>query len=91
MAQGIYSRGTTFEGWKDESGKGKFPHFEWVPNADRYDLMINNEHMQYMDVFDPDFMHPVPDRDSRSLEELTKTFLSSNFVDIELELAKNST
>ena len=87
----MYNRGTRFEGWKDESGKGKFPHFEWVPNADRYDLKINNEHVQYMDVFDPDFVHPVSDRDSRSLEELTKTFLSSNFVDIELELAKNST
>ena len=73
------------ERWK---WKGKFPHFEWVSNAGRYDLKINNEHVQYMDVFDPDFVHPVPDRDSRSLEELTKTFLSSNFVDIELELAK---
>ena len=84
----MHNRGTRFEGWKDESGKGKFPHFEWVTNAERYDLKINYEHMQYMDVFDPDFIHPVPLQGSRSLEELTKTFLSSNLVDIELELAK---
>ena len=84
----IYNRGRRFEGWKDESGKGKFPHFEWVLNADRYDLKINNEHVQYMDVFDPDFNQPVTPQDKRSLEELTKSFLSSNFVEIELELAK---
>ena len=44
--------------------------------------------MQYKDVFDPDYLHPVPDRDSRSLEELTKSWLANNHVDIELELAK---
>ena len=82
------SRGRRFEEWKDESGKGKFPHFEWVLNADRYDLKINNEHVQYMDVFDPDYLHPPPPQDKRSLEELTKNWLANNHVDIELELAK---
>ena len=57
-------------------------------NADRYDLKINNEHVQYTDVFDPDFLHPVPPQDKRSLEELTKSWLANNHVDIELELAK---
>ena len=84
----MYNRGRRFEGWKDESGKGRFPHFEWVSNANRYDLKINNEHVQYKDAFDPDYLHPVPDRDSRSLEELTKSWLANNHVDIELELAK---
>ena len=84
----MYNRGRRFEGWKDESGKGKFPHFEWVLNADRYDLKINNEHVQYMDVFDPDFNQPVTPQDKRSLKELTKSFLNSNLVEIELELAK---
>ena len=84
----MYNRGRRFEGWKDDIGKGKFPHFEWVLNADRYDLKINNEHVQYMDVFDPDFLHPVPPQDKRSLEELTKLWLANNHVDIELELAK---
>ena len=84
----MYNRGRRFEGWKDESGKGKFPHFEWVSNANRYDLKISNEHVQYKDAFDPDYLHPVPDRDSRSLEELTESWLANNHVDIELELAK---
>ena len=84
----MYNRGRRFEGWKDVSGKGKFPHFEWVLNADRYDLKINNEHVQYMGVFDPDFNQPVTPQDKRSLEELTKSFLNSNLVEIELELAK---
>ena len=57
-------------------------------NADRYDLKINNEHVQYMDVFDPDFLHPFPSQDKRSLEELTKSWLANNYVDTELELAK---
>ena len=82
------NRGRRFEGWKDESGKGKFLHFECVKNADRYDLKINNEHVQYMDVFDPDYLLPPPPQDKRSLEELTKTWIASNHVDIELELAK---
>ena len=38
----MYNRGRRFEGWKDESGKGRFPHFEWVLNADRYDLSMCN-------------------------------------------------
>ena len=84
----MYNRGRRFEGWKDGSGKGKFPHFEWVLNTDRYDLKINNEHVQYMDVFDPNFLHPLPPQGKRSLEELTKNWLANNHVDIELELAK---
>ena len=84
----MYNRGRRFEGWKDESGKGKFPHFEWVLNADRYDLKINNEHVQYVNVFNPDFIQPTPPLSKRSTEELTKSFLNSNAVDIELELAK---
>ena len=84
----MYNRGRRFEGWKDESGKGKFPHFEWVLNADRYDLKINNEHVQYVNVFNPDFIQPTPPLSKRSTEELTKSFLNSNAVDIELQLAK---
>ena len=61
----MYNRGRRFEGWKHESGKGKFSHFEWVLNADRYDLKINNEHVQYMDVFDPDFNQLVTPQDKR--------------------------
>ena len=57
-------------------------------NADRYDLKINNEHVQYMDVFDPDYLVPPQPQDKRTLEELTKTWVASNHVDIELELAK---
>ena len=49
---------------------------------------IRFEHVQYMDVFDPDFNQLVTPQDKRSLEELTKSFLSSNFVEIELELAE---
>ena len=84
----LYNRGRRFEGWTDALGKGKFPHFEWVQNADRYDLKINNEHVQYMDVFNPNYLLPPPAADKRTLEELTKSWLGSTHVDIELELAK---
>ena len=60
----MYNQGR-FEGWKDGSGKGKFSHFELGVEYDRYDLKINNEHMQYMDMLDPDFLHPVPAQDKQ--------------------------
>ena len=41
-----------------------------------------------MDVFDPNFLHPPPPQDKRSLEELTKNWLANKHVEIELELAK---
>ena len=84
----MYNRGRRFDGWTDASGKGKFSHFEWVQNADRYDLKIKNEHVHYMDVFDPDYIQPPPPADSRTKEALTKRWFSSSHVDIELELAK---
>ena len=59
-----------------------------ISNADRYDLKINNEHVQYMNVFDPEYLHPEPAQDERTLGKLTKTWLANNHVDIELELAK---
>ena len=65
MVQGIC---ITKEGLKDgkmEVEKGNFLISNWVLNADRYDLKINNEHMQYMDMLDPDFLHPVPAQDKQ--------------------------
>ena len=84
----LHNRGRRFDGWTDSKGKGKFPHFEWVQNADRYDLKINNEHVHYMDVFDPDYLAPPAPADKRTLEALRKSWFGSNHVDIELELAK---
>ena len=84
----LHNRGRRFAGWTDSKGKGKFPHFEWVQNADRYDLKINNEHVHYMDVFDPDYLAPPAPADKRTLEALRKSWFGSNHVDIELELAK---
>ena len=48
----MYNRGRRFEGWKDESGKGKFPHFEWVLNADRYEgkYLFEPLHLQYLPI-----------------------------------------
>ena len=56
----MHNRGTRLKEWKDAKGKGKFPHLEWVQNSDRYDLKINNEHVNYMDVFNPDYLIPTP-------------------------------
>ena len=67
--------------------KGHHPYFEWVPNADSYDLKINNENVQYLDVFnntEQSSSGPV----NYFLEELIIQFLNENYVDIELELAK---
>ena len=84
----MYNRGRRFEGWTDDSGKGKFSHFEWVQNADRYDLKINNEHIHFMDVFDPFYMLPRPPLDKRTKEDLTKRWINASHVDIELGVAK---
>ena len=48
----MYNRGRRFEGWKDESGKGIFPHFEWVLNADRYEgkYLFEPLHLQYLPI-----------------------------------------
>ena len=64
--------------------KANFSHFEWVQNADRYDLKINNEHVHYMDVFDPDYLAPPAPADKRTLEALRISWFGSNHVDIEL-------
>mgnify|MGYP006963855965 CR=1 FL=1 len=59
-----------------------------MQNADRYDLKINNEHVNYMDVFNPDYLNPPANADRRTKEALAQDWLKSNYVDIELELAK---
>ena len=57
-----------------------------MPNAESYDLKINNENVQYLDVFnntEETSSGPV----NYFLEELIIQFLNENYVDIELELA----
>ena len=81
-------QGKRLSDWKSAvTKKGHHPYFEWVPNADSYDLKINNENVEYLDVFNrtqQTSSGPI----TYFLEELTILFLSENYVDIELELAK---
>ena len=81
-------QGKRLSDWKSAvTKKGHHPYFEWVPNADSYDLKINNENVEYLDVFNrtqQTSSGPI----TYFLEELTILFLNENYVDIELELAK---
>lgn len=83
--QGLGSR---LKDWRNViANKGNHPHFEWVQNADSYNLKINNENMNYFDVFNHTKQTAAgPVR--YFLEELTTQFLNENYEDIELELAK---
>ena len=81
-------QGKRLSDWKSAvTKKGHHPYFEWVPNADSYDLKVNNENVEYLDVFNrtqQTSSGPI----TYFLEELTILFLNENYVDIELELAK---
>ena len=81
-------QGKRLSDWKSAvTKKEHHPYFEWVPNADSYDLKINNENVEYLDVFNrtqQTSSGPI----TYFLEELTILFLNENYVDIELELAK---
>ena len=81
-------QGKRLADWKSAvTKKGHYLYFESVPNADNYDLKINNENVVYLDVFNQTRQAssgPV----TYFLEELIIQFLNENYVDIELELAK---
>ena len=86
MNSNQYAKGKRFAKFKNRVGAETEP--PWVPNAESYDLKINNENVQYLDVFnntEETSSGPV----NYFLEELIIQFLNENYVDIELELAKH--
>ena len=87
----VLERRDSLDEWKHDDGKSKLPVFEWVQNADKFELKINNEGVLYKEDFDVHYLMgriPPLDQVDDLMQQLKRWFCEQNFIDIDLEMAK---
>lgn len=88
--ESVLQRRNSLTECKHADGKSKLPFFEWVQNADKFELKINNEGVQYKEDFDVHYlmgrMPPIHQRDDL-LQQLRRWFCEQNYIDIDVEMA----
>ena len=52
----VLERRSSLIDWKHSDGKSKLPVFEWVQNADQFELKINNEGVLYKEDFNVHYL-----------------------------------
>ena len=76
--------------WTHSDGTSKLPVFEWKRTSDTFELIINNKGVRYQDNYPLVYLiceaSSSPTRDS--MKELKQWFFEKNYVDIEVNFAK---
>lgn len=89
--ESVLQRRNSLTECKHADGKSKLPFFEWVQNAYKFELKINNEGVQYKEDFDVHYlmgrMPPIHQRDDL-LQQLRRWFCEQNYIDIDVEMAE---
>lgn len=89
--ESVLQRRNSLTECKHADGKSKLPFFEWVQNADKFELKINNEGVQYKEDFDVHYlmgrMPPIHQRDDL-MQQLRRWFCEQNYIDIDVEMAE---
>ena len=89
--ESVLQRRNSLTECKHADGKSKLPFFEWVQNADKFELKINNEGVQYKEDFDVHYlmgrMPPIHQRDDL-LQKLRRWFCEQNYIDMDVEMAE---